>query len=289
MLFLVESSKKERRGFYGSLVMMTATVGTMSGAWIASIFEAVLSESAMNEYGWRIPFLLSFIIGVIGFVTQYRMDDSHEFQFASKSHQVIRNPFSRAVLKYWRQILYITLIVAPWSAGFYICFLWLPTYLENQREPDVEHAFIANSFMFIWICGCLLFGGWISDRFTYFKTMMLSAFGMMIASAPCYLLIEGLTKNGEVYPMVILQFILGLILGSLAGPMQIFMVDCVDDIVVRYCVMGAGYNICQALFGGTAPIFSTLLAEINLGLVGVYLASLALLALILLWVKSRQK
>lgn len=216
------------------------------------------------------------------------MDDSHEFQFASKSHQIIRNPFSRAVLKYWREILYITAIVAPWSAGFYICFLWLPTYLEEQRDPSVEHAFIANSFMFIWICGSLLFGGWISDKYTYFKTMMVASLGMVIMGVPCYLFVEGLTKNGEVYPFILLQFVMGLLLGSFGGPMQILMVDCVDDIVVRYCVMGAGYNLCQALFGGTAPIFSTLFAQVSLGLVGMYIAILSLIALILLWHKSRQ-
>lgn len=65
MLFLVESSRKDKRGFYGSLVMMTATIGTMSGAWVASIFEAALPESDMNSYGWRIPFLLSFVIGMM--------------------------------------------------------------------------------------------------------------------------------------------------------------------------------------------------------------------------------
>ena len=288
MLFLVESSKRDKRGFYGSLVMMTATIGTMSGAWIASIFEAILSEEDMNSYGWRIPFLLSIVIGIIGFITQHLMQDSHEFKFALKSHQVIRNPFNKAVLKYWRQILYITMIVAPWSSGFYICFLWLPTYLENTREPNVEHAFIVNSFMFIWICLCLCIGGWISDIFGYFRTMKLSALVLVIVSVPCYLVIEGLTTNGNIYPLIINQFIMGIFLGCFAGPMQIFMVDCIDDVVVRYCVMGIGYNLCQALFGGTAPIFSTLLAQIHLTFVGVYIAILSLCALVLLWFKSRE-
>eukprot|EP01084_Bolivina_argentea_P287461 493268_1 len=290
MLFLVESSKVESRGFYGSLVMTTATIGTMSGAWVASIFEAILSDETMNKYGWRIPFLLSCVIGLIGFMSQYKMDDSHEFKYASKSHQIIRNPLNRAVCKYWREIMFITLIVAPWSSGFYICYLWLPTHLEHQITPTVEHAFIVNSFMFIWICICLLFGGYISDKYTYFKTMRLSVLYLCVVSIFTYWIVQLLTIDGQVYPLIIAQFILGFGLGNYGGPMQVMMVDCVDDVVVRYCVMGIGYNLCQAIFGGTAPIFAALLSQTKIGLIGVgiYFSIVAFVALIVLSVKVRQ-
>ena len=286
MLFLVESARREKRGFYGSLVMMTATVGTMSGAWVASIFEAALSADTMESWGWRVPFLLSFVIGVVGFVTQHRMADSHEFRQASRRSQIVRNPLSRAVLKYWRQIVYITGIVAPWSAGFYICFLWLPTYLQNERDPVVPHAFVANSFMFLWICACLLLGGMLSDRFSYATTMKWSALGLAVAAVPSYLAVD-VTQHGEVWPMVLTQLVLGVGLGCFGGPMQILMVDTIDDVVVRYCVMGTAYNLCQALFGGTAPIFAELLAKVHLALVGLYVGTLALLALVCLLLKSR--
>merc|ERR1712228_387701 len=288
MLFLVESCKEEQRGFYGSLVMMTATIGTMSGAWTATIFEAALSEQDMNSFGWRIPFLMSFLIGIAGFISQWKMEGSHEFQHASKAHKIVRNPFTKAVLVHWKKILYITGIVAPWSAGFYITFLWLPTYLENEMKPPVEHGFVANSFMFIWVCISCLFGGWISDKYTYFKTMRISSFGLVLLCFPTYLFIQVLTDNGQIYPLILGQFVIGFTVACYGGPMQICMVDCIDDVVVRYCVMGAGYNLCQALFGGTAPLVSTFLAQTHMGLVGLYLAILSLLAFILLTWKSRQ-
>ena len=161
-------------------------------------------------------------------------------------------------------------------------------YLEEQIEPEVEHAFVVNAFMFLWICCTLIFGGWVSDKFSYIKTMRISALFLCLVSTFMYLMIQKLTINGEIYPLIIAQFILGFGLGCFGGPMQVMMVDCLDDVVVRYCVMGAGYNLCQAIFGGTAPIFATLLAQAQLTYVGVYYAVIALIGFILLSIKSKE-
>merc|ERR1712129_489024 len=150
-------------------------------------------------------------------------------------------------------------------------------------------GFVANSFMFVWVCVALIIGGVFSDKYTYFKTMRWSAAAMMFLCVITYFFIQLMTINGQVYPMVLGQFVIGFVVACYGGPMQICMVDCIDDVVVRYCVMGAGYNLCQALFGGTAPLISTILVHIHMGLVGVYLAVLSLLAFVLLTWKSKQR
>merc|ERR1712013_656390 len=154
----------------------------------------------------------------------------------------------------------------------------------DAQHKHVPNAFLANSFMFLWLCLCLLFGGVLSDRLTYVRTMKCSALGLALAAIPSFALVNGF---GGVWPMIFVQFVLGVGLGAFGGPMQLMMVDSIDDVAVRFCAMGTAYNLCQALFGGTAPIFAELMQKAHLTLVGLYLCALAALAFGCLWLNGK--
>ena len=230
--------------------MMTATVGTMFGSIFISIMEAIFTDNFMNDFGWRIPFLASSIIGVIGWLSQRNMPGSHEFAQAASQNEILTNPLNIAIKDHWKEIAFIAIADAPWSAGFYMIFIWLPNYLANELEPNYDLAFIVNSCLMCWLLITLVLGGYLSDKFHYFQTMTISCFFMVLISIPNFYLIGSLIgPENAPWNMISAQFLFALVLGGFGGPMQIFMVDAIDNVGVRYCVMGIAYNVNQAIFG----------------------------------------
>ena len=250
MFFHIESSKPSQRGLYGSVVIMTATAGTMCGSIFVSIMDAIFSNDFMNDFGWRIPFLASSIIGVIGWLSQRNMPGSHEFVEAVSQNQILTNPLNIGIKNYWKEIIFIAIAVAPWCAGLYTIFIWLPNYLASELEPNYSLAYVVNSCLMCWLLITLIIGGHLSDKYGYFKTMTISCFFTVLISIPSFYLIGTIIgPENAPWNMISAQFLFAIVLGGFGGPMQIFMVDAIDNVTVRYCVVGIAYNVNQAIFG----------------------------------------
>eukprot|EP01084_Bolivina_argentea_P068408 124521_1 len=84
ILYLCESCNPSERGYYGALATVGSNAGLALGAWIVTIFHWILSEKQMLNWGWRLPFLLSFIIAIIGFITRFKITESLEFELEKK-------------------------------------------------------------------------------------------------------------------------------------------------------------------------------------------------------------
>ena len=93
----LESSRPEKRGFYGGLTMLTAVLGGVIASWFVSLLNTIFNDDEMEVWGWRIPFLSSFIVAILAFISQKHMEQSFEFLNASKDGQTLKNPIKNAV------------------------------------------------------------------------------------------------------------------------------------------------------------------------------------------------
>ena len=78
--FLAEYAPDKHRGFVVSFLVWSVVVGFLLGSVTVTGLETVLSESAMDSYGWRIPFLIAGILGAVGLYIRLRLDDTPEFE-----------------------------------------------------------------------------------------------------------------------------------------------------------------------------------------------------------------
>merc|ERR1712087_440375 len=117
-------------------------MGTAASLFI-SLLKGVLTTDHMNSFGWRIPFLSSFIVAIIGLYYQYKMPPSRGFAVAARENTMTGNPVLNALRIHWRMIILITLAVVPWCAGNYMTFTFLPIYL--QSELGIENALLNSS------------------------------------------------------------------------------------------------------------------------------------------------
>ena len=139
--------------------------------------------------------------------------------------------------------------------------------------------------MMLWLLFTLTFGGYISDKFHYFRTMIISCILIIILAIPSFYMIQiDPGPNNSPWNQIFSQFILAVAIGGFGGPMQIMMIDSVDNVTVRYCVMGIAYNLNQAIFGGTAPAIATSLSLKSSIYVGLYLTCVVIMSgSLLLW------
>ena len=249
-MIFIESSKPSRRGFYGSIVLTTATVGTLFGSVFISVLKGILSDKSMQHYGWRLPFLSSIFIGIIAFWTQRKMGPSHEFINAVTQNEILTNPLNIAIKEHWKEILFICIVNTPSSAGMYTIYVWLPNYLANQLVPNYNGAFIVNSCIMCFLVFTVVMGGYLSDKFGYFRVMIICCFLITLLSIVNFeIIVNIIGPHNAPWNMIVAQIIFAIILGGFAGPMQIYMVESIDNVAVRYCAMGIGFNINLALFG----------------------------------------
>eukprot|EP01084_Bolivina_argentea_P085704 154914_1 len=238
----------------------------------------------MLNWGCRLPFLLSFIIAIIGFITRFKITESLEFELEKKNRNTLKNPFNKAILNHWKTIIFLVFVISPFCVSIYGIWLWLPHYYVNISNI----ASIVNASFFIWILICVGIGGKLSDKFTYYKIMKISTFINIFITIPLFYLIS--SYKNLIWPFILLEFLMGITVGFFNGAIQHFLYDSVKDVMCRYCVIGTAYNLSMALFGGTMPIISEWFNnDYSIIYVGVYIAACNLLSFILLLFKSQSR
>ncbi len=97
----------------------------------------------MNSYGWRIPFLLAGVLGVVGLYIRLRLRDTPEFEELQDEGEVSESPLKEALTTSWRPILQIFGLVVIHNVGFYTVFTFLPSYFTKTLEFTKMDAFVS--------------------------------------------------------------------------------------------------------------------------------------------------
>ena len=141
--YLAEFAPDSHRGFVVSFLVWSVVVGFLLGSLTVTGLETLLSESAMNSYGWRIPFLIAGVLGVVGLYIRLRLGDTPEFETLRDKGEVAESPLKEALTTSWRPILQIAGLVVIHNVGFYIVFTYLPTYFTKTLEFTKTNAFVS--------------------------------------------------------------------------------------------------------------------------------------------------
>ena len=117
--FLVEHAPPSRRGFIGSWTTFSGVSGMLLGSGTGALVTFLLSDEALNDWGWRIPFLLGLLTGAIGLYLRFGVEESPMFKTLKESGKVVRAPLKVAFRDFPREIL--TAIGVNWinAAAFY--------------------------------------------------------------------------------------------------------------------------------------------------------------------------
>jgi MHS family proline/betaine transporter-like MFS transporter len=320
LVFTLEGHPPQHWGVYGSFVMAAANFGTLLGNLVATFLKATLTQTQIDAWGWRIPFWSGILVSLSGFYLRssneggggtvghgkypngskiandneydHEEEDNvdHKYTGPSSTQKVSTgttgtgtpNPIQLAFSKgNRRSLLAAAMVPCLWSAGFYLSFVWMATYMKDIIEPPVPHSFSINA-MSLLLSVCLFFpvAGKISDRWRRRPVMTVGALGIAFVGPVLFWLI----RQRDPLVALLSQCLLGVFLSLWGAPMCAWLVESFDP-AARLTSVAIGYNIAQATAGGLAPVVATVLADdVSRQAPGYILTVLAMIALLGLWV-----
>ena len=152
--------------------------------------EAMLSESAMNSYGWRIPFLIAGVLGAVGLYIRLRLSDTPEFESLRDEGELSTSPLREAITTSWRPILQIIGLVVIHNVGFYIVFTFLPSYFTKTLEFTKIDAFVSITIASLVAIVLIPPLGALSDRIGRKPLLIAGSIGFAVFAYPLFLLLN---------------------------------------------------------------------------------------------------
>lgn len=254
--FLAEYAPDRHRGFVVSFLVWSVVGGFLLGSITVTVLEAVLPESAMDAYGWRIPFLLAGILGAVGLYIRLRLRDTPEFEELRDTGEVSDSPLKEALATSWRPILQIFGLVVIHNVGFYIVYTFLPSYFTKTLGFTKLDAFVSITVASVVALVLIPPLGALSDRIGRKPLLIAGSLGFAVFAYPLFLLLNSGSLATAIAGHVGLAAIESVFVSaSLAAGAELFATR------VRSGAYSIGYNTSVAIFGGTAPYVATWLTD----------------------------
>ncbi|MDR7235129.1 MFS transporter [Agrococcus sp. BE272] len=299
-LVATENAPAGKRAWYGTFPQLGAPIGFIIANGLFLIIAALLPSDdpsrpsqAFLDWGWRIPFLFSAVMVVVGLWVRLRLVESTSFEKAKQSGTIQRLPLGTVVRHHWRELLLGTFFMLATYVLFYLMTTFSLTYGRTPTDaaiPGLGYSY--NAFVIMLIVGVVFFGiftlvsGPLADRFGRRATLIVVTLGIIAFG----LLWVPLTSAGFVGVMAWL--IIGMsLMGFTFGPMGALLPELFPT-NVRYTGSGVSYNVSSILGAAVAPFIAVALWTAGGGSifwVGVYLAGAAVLTLIALLLSKETK
>ncbi len=277
MSFLTEIAPPRKRGLFGSLSMCSATGGVLLGSLVAVVLHGLLAPADLEAWGWRLPFLAG--VGVGGFALWMRegIVESEIFTRDSETSEPDRTPLWQVTTQMPGRVIHVAALTALHAGGFYMLFVWWPTYAAELLDPPVQHAFLANSIAMTALMLLTPAAGALSDIMARGRVLALASVLVLVAARPLF----GVASAATFSSMLSAQIAFAILMAGVAGPLPAAMAEMFPT-HVRYTGIALGYNLCLALFGGTAPLICTWLITStgNIMAPAYYLMALAAVTLL---------
>lgn len=275
--FIAEYAPDRRRGFLGSWLEFGTLSGYVLGSSLVLIVDLALPQSAMDGWGWRIPFLVALPLGLIGLYLRTRLEDTPAFREMSDRGQVARSPLRETLTRNWRMILNLIGIVLLLNVADYTMLTFMPTFMTQDLHISDTTSQVVTISVEVCMMVVITFVGRLSDRIGRKPLLLTAAIGYVLLSYPAVaLMIAGGTVR-LVIGFAILAVLLLLILAVIGSTFPAMF-----PTKTRYGSFAIGYNVSTSAFGGTAPfVISALITATGSNYVpAFYLIVAGLIALV---------
>ncbi len=297
-LLATENAPAEKRGIFGSAPQMGAPIGFILANGLFLALSLSLPADAFLEWAWRIPFLLSALMVVVGLYVRLRLVEAPVFAEVKERGDVSRVPLGDVLRNNWRQLILGTFIMLATYVLFYFMTAFTLTFGTSPAEATegfkIGLGFDRNTFLGLLIIGVVFFGiftplaGWLSDRFGRRRVLILTTVGIILFGLTFQVWLGSAAGN----PLVTVAFLsVGLaLMGLTFGPMGALLPELFPT-RVRYTGSGIAYNVASILGASLAPIVALGLwtADGDIFKVGLYLSGAGVLTLIALILSRETK
>lgn len=249
----VEHAPDGKKGVYGSVPQLGAPIGNIVAPAMVALVTLLPDEQFMS-WGWRIPFLFSFLFLGVAVYIRLRMEESPEFVKVVKERRVVKVPLFDALKTNWRRVLLGIGAALVASAPPYL----LSTYIINYGTTSIGIGRLA--MLVASLLGAVVFGvfvviaGRLGDRYAPWKIVAYGNVALGAMAFPVMALLHAGSTLSVMLAVIVGYGLIGLPYGALATTLVQLFTD-----RSRYTSLGVTYNLAGAV-GGFAPALAVTLS-----------------------------
>jgi metabolite-proton symporter len=285
-LMAIESAPAGKRGFYGSFVQIGVPIGLVLANVVFLLVSSGVSQEGFQAWGWRLPFLLSVVLVLIGVYVQRHLQEPSEFESAEAAKGKAKGlPLAKVLRGHLADVLLAGGAFVANNTCFYVAITYVVAYgastLGIAKETLLAAVMIASVIMIPILIAC----GGISDRLGRRGIFMLGAVLAGLWGFAMFPLIESASPLLITVAITVEMFFLSMMYGPQAALFaELFPVE------VRYSGASLGYQIGAVVGGGFAPIIATaLFAEFHSTLsISSYLCAMCVISFLSVFALSRR-
>lgn len=287
-LVATENAPEDKRALYGSFPELGAPIGFFLSNGTYFLLETFNDNDAMLAWGWRVPFLLSAILVIVGLVVRVQMEETPIFRMAQEQKKVVKSPLTEVFKKSWKEVIQATFLVAVTYTLFYTLATWsLAWGTKTVEQGGGGLGFSNQEYLLMLMVAVCVFAAFIviscvnADKFGRKRVIVISSCCLIAFALLFPFLLDPAVVGQRNFVTNLLFLCIGFaLMGTAFGPIGAFLPE-LFDANVRYSGSGIGYNLAAIVGAAFVPTIATWLSH-HWGVhsVGLYLGVMALCCLI---------
>jgi len=290
VLIVSEHGKPENRGFWASWPQAGAPAGNLLATGVLALLAAFQSEAAFQAWGWRIPFLLSAVLIIVGLWVRISVSESPVFLEAQRAAEAKaaetgvaeKAPIITVLSHYRREVLTAMGARIAENVSFYLLTAFTLTYMT--KVLGLDSSFALNAVLLASAVHLVTIPIWgaLSDRIGRKPVYLLGAAGIGVWSFVLFGLLDS-----ESFGLAVVAITVGLLFhGAMYGPQAAFFSELFGT-KARYTGVSVGAQLASLVAGAPAPLIALAVLgsfeEPNVVGVGLYLLACAVVTIIAVW------
>ncbi|KAB1652735.1 MFS transporter [Pseudoclavibacter chungangensis] len=279
-VFMSEHAPDNKRGQYGSFLEFGTLAGFSAAAILCTALTLVVGEDGMLAGWWRVPFLVTLVLGLVALWMRRHLTESETFTEDSAqttTNELALKALGTLIVTYPFQVLKLFGFVILINVAFYLVLTYMPTYLSSTLGHGAAEANFSLVIIQLLMMLVIVPFGVLSDRIGRKPQLIVASIGFIVLSIPAVMLIQIDSLWTQVLGIGILGLFLVMIISTISATLPALF-----PTAVRYSGFAIGYNISTALFGGTAGSVNEALIDAtgNVLIPGIYLTVAGVIGLV---------
>lgn len=247
MSYVVEHAPSNRRAEVGSVTVVSLVIGFLFGSLVSMGVSSAMNEADFMSWGWRLPFFVGVLIGVVGYYIREHGEESPVYEKAKSAGHLSETPVKDAFTVHLSKMVEAFCIYLFVTIPFYTVAIYMIAYSKDHLGLPRAEALQINSMAMVAMFLLVVPASMLADRIGRKKVLLGTIFAMFVAVYPCFQLMQ----TGDYWNIAIGQCILAFILGAYISPVPALLVELFPT-SIRYTGMSLSYNFC-AILGGFTP------------------------------------
>ena len=250
IVFMVEHARPGNRALTGALACFGGGIGVLAGSASGAVLASAMSQANLESWGWRIPFVLSLLVGLAGFFLRRGIEEQLEAERGERS------PLVEAMRNHRPVMLRLAALSVFNCVGFYLVFVYVVSWLQLADGMAPARSLDVSTISMALLLPVMIAAAWLSDRIGRRPMMLGATVFAFVGAWPLLWLMhhhdERLVLLGQA------GFVLAV--GTFIGCQPAVMVEAVPA-EVRCTAIAVGYNVTLGVIGGLSPLVAAWLVE----------------------------